>query len=515
MNSLQNKRRLKTVLLIAAVSIITISLWYTNRLINKISKDERNNVQIWAKSIHQKVDLVHTTEIFFKQLQNEERKKVELLAKATRRLVTTKSNDDITFYSEIIVANKTIPVVLTDAKGKINSAQNVCFNLDSTEYLKDELKEEFTKYDPIIFNIYSGITDIPYSSKNLNYYYYKDSKVFTDLKKYLDNLINTFFSEVVVNSASVPVIITDSSKTHVITYGNIENGNFSDTLFLQKTLSLMEKENHPIEIKLTESETNYIFYRDSHLLRQFRYFPYVQFGAIGFLIFLAYLLFSSLRKSEQNQVWAGMAKETAHQLGTPLSSLMAWIEMLRISKVDENIVQEIEKDVSRLNNVTERFSKIGSKAVLKEEDLIGLIYETISYIKNRTSKKVNYSISPYIDDSIIIHINKHLFQWVIENLCKNAVDAMNGKGDININIVDNKKSVTIDVTDSGKGIARSKIKEIFKPGYTSKQRGWGLGLSLAQRIVENYHHGKIFVKETSEKGTTFRIALPKKENNIK
>lgn len=514
MNSLQNKRRWKTALLAAAVSIIIISLWYSNRLINKMADDERNNVQIWAKSIHQKANLVHTTEIFFKQLKDEERKKVEMLAQAARRLVTAESSEDITFFSGIIEDNKTIPVVLTDATGKINSARNVCFDLDSVKYLKGDLKKEFTKYKPIIFDYYSGSLNYKYRSKNLNYYYYKDSKVFTELKTYLDNLINTFFSEVVINSASIPVIITDSTSSKIIASGNIDNKSLNDSLFLQHTIKVMKEENEPIVIKLTNNETNYIFYRNSYLLRQFRYYPYVQFGAIGLLIFLAYLLFSSLRQSEQNLVWAGMAKETAHQLGTPLSSLMGWTEMLRISKVDENIVQEIEKDIVRLNNVTERFSKIGSKTILKEENITKIIYETISYLKTRTSQKVIFNITPSLDDSIIISINKHLFQWVIENLCKNAIDAMDGKGNIDISIIDNKKNIVIDVKDTGKGIARSKQKEIFKPGYTSKKRGWGLGLSLAKRIVEFYHNGKIFVKETNHiKGTTFRIILPKKETN--
>lgn len=496
--------------MIVAVSIIAISLWYTNRLVRKMARSERHDVEIWAKSIHQKANLVRATEDFFKQLRAEERKKVELLAEATRRLVTAESNEDITFYSEIISSNNTIPVVLTNSKGKITSAKNVAFDIDSIQYLEGDLKEEFTKYPPIIFDYFSGQIGEPTRSKNVNYYYYKDSKVFRRLKSYLDELINSFFTEVVSSSASVPVIITDSSKSEVIEQGNIRQ-DLSDSTQLQQILQEMENENDPIRIDFTGYGTSFIHYRDSYLLRQFKYYPYVQIAVIALFIFLSYMVFSSARKSEQNQIWAGMAKETAHQLGTPLSSLMAWIEMLKMQDVDPDTISEIEKDTHRLNNVTQRFSKIGSTTMLEEENIVPVIYNAIHYLKNRTSKKVTYHINIPEDFVISVPMNKYLFQWVIENLCKNAVDALNGEGKIEIKIHEAEKNVIVDIKDSGKGIPRSEVKNIFKPGYTDKKRGWGLGLTLAHRIVEFYHHGKIFVKEsTPGKGTTFRIILHKR-----
>lgn len=510
MRTVKQKRLWKRGLMIAAAIIIAASFWYTNRLINVMAREERRSVEIWAQSIHQKANLVQTTEEFFDQLRDEERRKVELLAEATRRMITSEKNEDISFYSEIISSNTTIPVVLTTSEGKITSANNVEFSLDSVQYLEGKLRDEFSRYPPIVFDFYSGKLGGNTRSRNIRYYYYKDSKVFTNLKNYTEELINSFFSEVVINSASLPVIITDSSKHEVIASGNMDEQAIADSLALQEKLAQMEYENTPIRIDFTGYGTSFIYYRDSFLLRQFRYYPYIQFGVIGLFIFLGYMVFSAARRSEQNQVWAGMAKETAHQLGTPLSSLMAWMEMLKMKDVDESIIREMEKDIFRLENVTQRFSKIGSKVSLNDENIIPVINEAVEYLKNRTSKKVKYQMNFRPDEVMAAPVNKYLFQWVIENLCKNAVDAMNGMGAITIDIEENEKWLFVDVSDTGKGIDRDQLKNIFDPGFTSKQRGWGLGLTLAKRIIEFYHKGKIQVKESIPgKGTTFRIQLSK------
>jgi signal transduction histidine kinase len=272
----------------------------------------------------------------------------------------------------------------------------------------------------------------------------------------------------------------------------------------------MQTQNEPIEIEVADRGKNYIFYKDSYVLTQLRYFPYIQLVIIGIFLLVAYLIFSTSRRSEQNQVWVGLAKETAHQLGTPLSSMMAWVDYLESKGLDQETITELHKDVNRLKTITDRFSKIGSVPVLKPENIVSLIYQSVSYFKTRASQKILFSIDVPEETVIMVPLNYQLFDWVIENLIKNAIDAMTRSGNINIQVFEEGKHVFIDISDSGKGIPRNMFKTIFNPGYSSKQRGWGLGLSLSKRIIREYHRGKIFVKSsTLGKGSTFRIMLRK------
>ncbi|HNO71580.1 MAG TPA: HAMP domain-containing sensor histidine kinase [Bacteroidia bacterium] len=272
----------------------------------------------------------------------------------------------------------------------------------------------------------------------------------------------------------------------------------------------MAAQNTPIEVDLGDGARNYIFYKESFLLTQLRYYPYIQFGVIGIFLLISYLLFNTARRAEQDQVWLGMAKETAHQLGTPLSSIIAWLEYLKLKGVDEQSLLEAREDVRRLETITERFSKIGSIPVLEKANIIEVLNKAVAYMRTRTSKSVSFSVQSVANHDIYVKLNIPLFEWVVENICRNSIDAMDGKGTIVVEVLDHLQYVYIDVTDSGKGIARSNFKTIFQPGYTTKQRGWGLGLSLVRRIVENYHQGKIFVKKSEiGKGTTIRIVLNK------
>lgn len=500
MNIYTQKKRWKLSLFIVAMVIVTASLWYSNIMVRKIASDERQNIQIWANAIQQRASLVDYTEDFFESIKAEERKRVELLAEATKRLIYAEDSEELTFYSEIIAGNTTIPVIQTDSYGNIIRVKNVDFSITDVPVLEGKLKEEFTIYEPVKVSAYG----------NVSYLYYKDSRTYTELRVYLDDLVQSFIAEVVLNSASVPVIITDSTKSKVLEFGNIDSLKIADTSYLQRTIQEMTDQNDPIRLDLEEQGTWYIFWKDSYLLTQLRFYPFVQFGVIGVFLFIAYLLFSTARKSEQNQVWVGMSKETAHQLGTPISSMIAWIELLKLKQLDNKIVHEIEKDIGRLEIVTERFSKIGSPPKLIPENLVASIYDTIHYIKTRTPKKIQYSINLPRDHQIILPLNPNLFGWVIENLCKNAIDAMAGNGKIDITITEDAKRVYVDVSDNGKGIPRYQHKTIFSPGYTSKKRGWGLGLTLSKRIIQNYHRGKIFVKFSApDAGTTFRIILNK------
>lgn len=494
------KKRWKFILFATAMIIVAASLYYTNILVNEIRKDERKNVQIWADAIHQKADLVNYTNNLFEQLKNEERKRVSIVAEAQRRILTATPNEDLNFFLSIIGENTTIPVIVTDDSGNIMASRNTSLN-ESVKKLEGDLQKEFSAYPPIVVN---------YIYNKKIYLYYKDSNIFAKLKSVLDDLIRSFFSEVVLNSASVPVIITDSTGKIPFAFGNIPENKMQDKLWVQQTLESMASQNTPIKIDLADTGIHYIYYQDSFLLIQLKYYPVVQFGVIAVFLLIAYLLFSYARKSEQNQVWVGMAKETAHQLGTPLSSMIAWMELLKLKGLDEETIREIEKDVQRLETITDRFSKIGSAARLEKTNIIGMIHETVNYIRSRTSPKITFTINPSSSTELFVPINLHLFEWVIENLCKNAVDAMEGSGTVNIEISEDVDHVHIDVSDTGKGIPKSRFKTIFHPGFTSKKRGWGLGLTLSKRIVENYHSGKIFVRSsTLNKGTTFRIILKK------
>lgn len=315
--------------------------------------------------------------------------------------------------------------------------------------------------------------------------------------------------EVVRNNKTVPLIIIDEDN-NILYHKNLDSTKTSDSLYLKTQLEEMKLENPPIINKLTENEKQYIYYKDSILLTQLLYYPYIQLSIILIFILISYYAFDSSRKSEQNQVWVGMSKETAHQLGTPISSLMAWLEILKEKSENQELLGEVENDIQRLETIADRFSKIGSKPQLNKTDIISLLSESINYMRARVSSKVE--IINKIDNEfpIYVYINAPLFSWVIENLLKNAVDAMKGEGKISFQITDVRQFLYIDITDTGKGIAKKNHKTIFDPGYTTKKRGWGLGLSLAKRIIEDYHRGKIFIKNSElNKGTTFRIVIKK------
>ncbi len=394
MNIYSKKQKWKFALFVAAVLIGISSLVFTNRLVAKLAKEERKSMELWAE--------------------------------ATKQLSNTDIDQDVIFISEVLIKNKTIPVILVDEEMNILAARNL-----------DSIKSNISK----------------------------------SLKP----------GQLARNKA-----------------------------YLSKQIEVMQSENEPIEIVLMDGHKQFIYYRDSVLLNQLFYYPFFQLAVIFLFILVAYLAFSSSRKAEQNQVWVGMSKETAHQLGTPISSLLAWVEYLKEENTDPTMLSEIEKDVQRLETITERFSKMGSAPVLTTTNITTVINNSINYLQSRTSDKVNYKFNFDVNDEYPVAINQSLFVWVVENLCKNSIDAMDGTGIIEISLQDNTQVLYIDIKDSGKGIPKTKFKTVFQPGYTTKQRGWGLGLSLSQRIIETYHAGKIFVKSSDpEHGTVFRIALRK------
>lgn len=318
--------------------------------------------------------------------------------------------------------------------------------------------------------------------------------------------------EIIQQNYSFPIIMADE-QGNPIDYRNISfntSRNRADSMQVLKE-ELFEMQEDYAPIVLQEAAIR-IYYRNSALLTNLKYYPYIQLGVILLFSLLVYVVFNQSKLSEQNRVWAGLTKETAHQLGTPIASLMAWMDYLKNSTVwDENqeIIQEMDKDVTKLRVVTERFSSIGSRPVIQPENVYEIIEEGVSYLRPRISTKVDWEIQSDSKELVAL-LNKPLFDWVIENVCKNAVDAMKGKGLIRISLFqDNDKFVGIDISDTGMGIEKMKFKKVFTPGFSSRKRGWGLGLTLSKRIVEGYHGGKIFVKQSElGKGTTFRILLP-------
>jgi len=315
-----------------------------------------------------------------------------------------------------------------------------------------------------------------------------------------------FIISIIEGNKTIPVLLVDEHE-NLLSSKNVKEPIKDIDSFYRNEINRLKHKNPPIEVKLSDS-SQYIYYDDSRLLKQLYYFPYVQLGIIFFFFIIAFFAFSSTKKAEQNRVWVGLSKETAHQLGTPISSLLAWVDLMKMKYEDDKMIGEMSKDVSRLRIIAERFSKIGSAPDLQLVSLNETILNAVQYISNRTSEKVKIQCHFPDKNHIFIKLNVPLFEWVIENLCKNSIDAMDGSGKIYINISKTEKDCIIDVRDKGKGIERKNYRAIFSPGFTTKSRGWGLGLSLAKRIIEEYHNGKIFVKSSEiNNGTTIRIIL--------
>ena len=391
---------------------------------------------------------VFITNKLVKELKSEETKKIEIWAQATKQLVNASSQGDFSLAIKVVSENTNIPVILVDECDSILETRNIRF---------------FSKSDSVILTKFEKI--------RYNKPIEKDSIITSRAEK----LLNQY------------------------------------RIHLRETLNKMrESDDKPIEINFI-GDKQWIYYADSKLLNNLRYYPIYQLLFIFIFVFVGYAVFSSARKSEQNQVWAGMAKETAHQIATPLSSLMAWSELIKDEK-NEEMVFEIKKDLNRLETIADRFSKIGSKPNLEMHEIIDIVEKSVRYLKSRLSQNTEFIIEKS-EKELFTKINKTLLEWVIENICKNAVDAMQGKGKINIKISQNSSTIKIIIKDTGKGIDKLIVDDIFKPGVTSKARGWGLGLSLSKRIIEDYHKGKLFLLQSSaEDGTSFAIFLPKESN---
>lgn len=323
----------------------------------------------------------------------------------------------------------------------------------------------------------------------------------------LDQNISNLPLSIISKTKDIPfILVGDDGK--IKGSNNLDPKKENDPEYLEEQLQIMKSQNQPIKVDYL-GKTDYIYYRDSDLLNKLTYYPLALLLILVLFLAIIYLFYKTNKVSETNKLWTGMAKETAHQIGTPLSSLLGWISILKMENVDETYIVEIEKDVHRLNTIANRFSKIGSVPELKKENIIEVTKQAFDYLESRSSKQISFSFSSS-QKEIFANLNTELFGWVIENLIKNAIDAMLGKGDLHLTIENKQKKVKITVSDTGKGMSKKLFKQIFKPGFTTKKRGWGLGLSLSKRIIEDYHKGKIFVKKSEiNKGTSFQIIIDK------
>ncbi|MBL7765227.1 MAG: HAMP domain-containing histidine kinase [Chitinophagaceae bacterium] len=322
-----------------------------------------------------------------------------------------------------------------------------------------------------------------------------------------DNIPDNVVFMLINDNTTIPLMITDANE-FILSHNNIDTQKIDHVnVYLKEKLVEMKKQHQPIEINISPVQKQFVFYGESELLTKLRYFPYILLIILFLFIIIVVSYISTSNRQLQDRVWVGMSKETAHQLGTPLTSLVAWIEHLKSTQSDVNVLDEMQKDVDRLKLIADRFSKIGSTPKLEEEHLMEHLDGIISYMQKRAPKSIHFKVTSNKEDILVV-ICGPLFDWVIENLIRNSLDAMEGKGQISIHITDEITQTLIDISDTGKGIAPINIKKVFKPGFSTKKRGWGLGLSLAKRIISEYHYGDIFVKKSElGKGTTFRIVL--------
>lgn len=516
MNLYSNKQKWKITLLIFALLAVGASLFVSNSIVSKVGERERERAKQWADAIKKKIELVRLTNRTFSQLRDKEREKMTLWIDATKEVSKPTPLNEIPDYGfplKIINGNKDIPVILLDEDKNVSGNINLDFDTSFfrnkyPDYTTKELIKTFDDSLVVLASIWEkrnpSFTIEVYEGLFMTYYY-NDSKEIEKLEQERDSLIKTFNDDLINNVGLVPVLLIDTDTKQIIGT-NMEEVE-KDPKNIDALIANLKQQNEPIVIDFKNGNTNTVYFDASPELKKLQYFPYIQFVVIGLFAFIGYLIFSTFRKAEQNQVWAGMAKETAHQLGTPLSSLMAWVQLLEAQGADPMITTEMQKDVDRLEKVTERFSKIGSGAKLELLDISYTVQNVITYLRPRISDQVSVTVDA--NEEVLVMHNPPLIEWVVENISKNAVDAMEGKGQLFIHVHKTNDWVFIDIKDTGKGIPAKQLKTIFEPGFSTKTRGWGLGLSLVKRIVKEYHKGTVVVLDSQlNVGTTFRISLP-------
>ena len=475
-----------------ALLLVIFTLGYTQVIVDRIKDDEKNKVEIWAQTITRNASTTQYIDSLLNVLRSEEEVKGIMIGKALSAISNGDPLLDYTFPTEYLKQNNSIPILLYDKNNRFQQGRNLPKGREKDAAYADSLREEIVKkYKPIL---------IPELNMRL---YFDDSPLYKEVARRLNEINQSFINEEVVASTSVPIVVIDERTQKVIQSARMEEKDLLDA----NRMAAMKADNPPIRVTRPDGVPISIYYEDSLVLQQIRYFPVGQLLLVAVFLIISYVIFSTYRKAEQNQVWVGMAKETAHQLGTPLSSLMGWGALLESQGVDESFIQELNKDVQRLQIITERFSKIGSIAELKQVDIRHTVDEALQYVQKRISSQIVVA-QQFPSHAVWVDLNEALFGWVIENLVRNAADAMEEQGKITVGLREESGKVILLLEDTGKGIPKNKWKTVFKPGYTTKARGWGLGLSLVKRIVEEYHKGHIAVVPSEQgKGATFKIEL--------
>ena len=487
----------KWIILAITVLLAGFALFEINNISNQIRKSEEEKVKLWANAISQKAQLVNYSERFFANMALDEHRKMEMYTNVLRSFDQADIGADVNFsleYVRYIVDSCETAIIITGRDSIITVPSEL-----AGQKLEGDLLEEFSHNEPFHYRIWGMPMTL----------YYKESRGYTELRNVLDGFNESFLSEITNNSVFVPVLIVDSLQEVVLGSGNIDSNEFATPDRLSDKLCEMAQENDPIEFRLANNNRAYLFYESTPLLKSLRWIPLLYIFVFFVLVLVSYYLIRTARSMEQNRIWVGMAKETAHQLGTPISSLMAWTQYLEGKTFNAEYATEINKDLQRLETITHRFSKIGSVPELQQENVCTAIQNVFGYLQTRSSRKVKF-VTNFPDEEVLAPINSYLFEWVIENIAKNAIDAMNGAGTFTAIVSTDSHHVYIDLADTGKGMPPSVQKRVFDSGFTTKQRGWGLGLSLAKRIIKEYHRGLIYIKYSVEgQGTVFRIVLNK------
>ena len=487
------KQRLKLIVLSLTIALALLALWQVQRVAQQVRESEEAKVRLWASAIGQRNQMAAATAQFFQQATLDEHRKMRLYTDILQSFNDPDLSTDLKFslaYVNYIVDSSHTPIIITRARDSIITVPQEL----AGQKLEGELLEEYTKNPPFNYRIWGMNMTL----------YYKESEYYTQLREVLAGFTMSFLADITQNSVLVPVVIVDSSRTKVLAYGNIESGRVDEW-------KSGKEEEWTIEITLPDGHPAYVYYSSTPLLRSLRWLPLFYFFIAFVLVVVSYYLFRTARTAEQNRIWVGLAKETAHQLGTPLSSLSGWVEYLRGKELTPQYAAEVEKDLKRLDTITHRFSKIGSTPELKEEDVKEATMAAVEYLQSRAPRRVNFNVTFPEGESFTAPLNSYLFQWVVENICKNAIDAMDGAGDITVVASQDARKIYIDISDTGRGMAPAVQKRIFDSGFTTKTRGWGLGLPLARRIINQYHRGRLYLKySVPGQGSCFRIELRKK-----